>query len=205
MLNRHAARCYRRNCLLTLLSEVCYEHLTYRATCRNTESPAAAPPAQSPCRIHAKIARPTAVTNAISTHCPMACSIHEPGGGAPGRMLRSGTMANRLAAYHVANGGRNLRLPRAIGMATNSARVGRLTRTRQIPRSKINGPLALRRVMTTFPLSVAREVGSALGSLIRLSLMAQPSRFPVTSTRAGTFLRLSPVPTNASAEIGSVL
>src|SRR6201993_2275983 len=105
-----------------------------------------------------------AVTSAISTHCTMAWSIHEPGGGAPGRMLRSGTMANRFAAYHVANGGKNFLLPSAIGMATNSAKVGRVMSTKQMPRSKISGPLALLKVMTTFPLSVAREVGSAAGS-----------------------------------------
>ncbi|BBY39032.1 hypothetical protein MMAN_31660 [Mycobacterium mantenii] len=40
-------------------------------------------------------------------------------------MLRSGTIANRFAAYQVANGGRNFRLPSAIGIATSSARVGR--------------------------------------------------------------------------------
>ena len=71
-------------------------------------------------------------------------------------MLRSGTMANRFAAYHVANGGRNFRLPIAIGMATNSAKVGRAMRTRQMPKSKISGPLALFKVMTTFPLSEPR-------------------------------------------------
>src|ERR1700738_3147769 len=60
---------------------------------------------QSPCRTQAKIYRLIAVTSAINTHCTMAWSIHEPGGGAPGRMLRSGTIANRFAAYHVANGG----------------------------------------------------------------------------------------------------
>ena len=65
-----------------------------------------------------------AVTSAMSTHCTMAWSIHEPGGGAPGRMLRNGTMANRFAAYHVANGGKNFLLPSAIEMATNSAKVG---------------------------------------------------------------------------------
>src|ERR1700740_408912 len=120
-------------------------------------------------------------------------------------MLRSGTMANRFAAYHVANGGKNFRLPSAIGMATSSAKVGRAMSTKQMPRSKISGPLALLKVMTTLPLSVAREVGSAAGSCMRLTLMRQPSSDPVTSTRAGTFLRLSPDPTNASADIGSVL
>src|SRR5215471_20151935 len=101
---------------------------------------------QSPCRIQAKMYRLIDVTSAISTHCTMAWSIHEPGGGAPGRMLRSGTIANRFAAYHVANGGRNFLRPNAIGMATSRARVGRLIRTRQMPRSKISGPLALLKV-----------------------------------------------------------
>src|ERR1700744_1780120 len=110
---------------------------------------------QSPWRTQAKMYRLIAVNSAISTHCTMAWSIHAPGGGAPGRMLRSGTMANRFAAYHVANGGKNFLLPNAIGMATNSAKVGRLIRTRQMPRSKISGPLALLKVITTFPLSLA--------------------------------------------------
>jgi hypothetical protein len=81
-----------------------------------------------------------ATTSAISTHSTTAWSIHEPGGGEPGRMLRSGTMANSIAAYHVENGGKNFLLPNAIGMATISAKVGRLMRTRQMPRSKIVGP-----------------------------------------------------------------
>lgn len=148
--------------------------------------------------------RVIAVTSAISTHCTIAWSIQDPGGGAPGRMLRSGTMANRLAAYQVANGGRNLRRPIAMGIATSSARVGRLISTRQIPRSKISGPLARFSVMTTSPLSLPRCVGSAAGSRTRSTVICQPSRAPVTSTRAGTFFRLSPEPTNASAEIGSV-
>ena len=45
----------------------------------------------------------------------MAWSIHEPYGGPPGRMLRSGTIANSIAAYHVINGGKNDVLPSAIG------------------------------------------------------------------------------------------
>src|SRR5947209_1938949 len=97
-----------------------------------------------------------AVTSAINTHWTMAWSIQEPGGGAPGRMLRNGTIAKRFAAYQLANGGRNFLLPTAMGMATNSAKVGRLIKTRQMPRSTISGPLALFSVMTTFPLSVAR-------------------------------------------------
>ena len=44
-----------------------------------------------------------AVTSAISTHWTMAWSIQEPGGGAPGRMLRNGTIAKRFAAYQLAN------------------------------------------------------------------------------------------------------
>src|SRR5436309_2803724 len=43
------------------------------------------------------------------------------------------------------------------------------------------------------------------GSCIRLTLMSHPSNAPVTSTRAGTFWSASPDPTNASAEICSVL
>jgi hypothetical protein len=38
-------------------------------------------------------------------------------------------------------------------MATNGAKVGRLIRTKQMPRSKISGPLARFNVMTTLPLS----------------------------------------------------
>ena len=59
---------------------------------------------QSPCRTQAKMYKAIAVASASSTHCTRAWSIMEPGGGAPGRMLRSGTMANRFAAYQVANG-----------------------------------------------------------------------------------------------------
>src|ERR1700753_3122085 len=73
----------------------------------------------------------------------------EPGGGAPGRVVRSGTMANRFAAYQVASGGTNCLRPSAIGMATNSAKVGRLMRTTMMPKSKISGPLARCRVRTT--------------------------------------------------------
>ncbi len=70
-----------------------------------------------------------AVTNAIRTHCTMAWSIQ-----------RNGTMANRFAAYHVTNGGKNFLLPNAMGMATSSAKVGRLMRTRQIPGRRSVGP-----------------------------------------------------------------
>ena len=59
------------------------------------------------------------------------------------------TIANKFAAYQVANGGTNFRRPIAIGMATTSASVGRLTKTRMMPRSKISGPLARCRVTTT--------------------------------------------------------
>ena len=63
-------------------------------------------------------------------------------------------MANSIAAYHVENGGKNDVLPNAIGMATISAKTGRAMRTRQIPTSKISGPLALCKVtMTLFRLS----------------------------------------------------
>ncbi len=55
----------------------------------------------------------------------MAWSTHEPGGGEPGKKLRSGTMANSIAAYHVENGGKNDVLPNAIGMATINAKAGR--------------------------------------------------------------------------------
>ncbi|BBU24182.1 Uncharacterised protein [Mycobacterium xenopi] len=55
---------------------------------------------QLPWRTQAKMHKAIAAPNAMSTHCTTAWSIHEPGGGAPGRMLRNGTMANRFAAYN---------------------------------------------------------------------------------------------------------
>jgi len=55
-----------------------------------------------------------AVTSAISTHCTMVWSIHEPGGGALGRMLRSRTIANRFAANQVANGGKVSEVARGV-------------------------------------------------------------------------------------------
>ena len=85
-----------------------------------------------------------AVASASSTHCTRAWSIMEPGGGAPGRMLRSGTMANRFAAYQVANGGTNFLRPNAIGMATNSAKVGRLIKDHddaQVEDQRALGPM----------------------------------------------------------------
>ena len=50
--------------------------------------------------------------------------------------------ANSMAANHVTNGGTNFLLPKAIWMATANARVGRAKSTRQIPKAKVNGPLA---------------------------------------------------------------
>jgi len=41
----------------------------------------------------------------------MAWSTHERGGGEPGKKLRSGTMANSVAAYHVEYGGKDDVLP----------------------------------------------------------------------------------------------
>src|ERR1700742_60098 len=108
-----------------------------------------------------------AVASASSTHCTSAWSIMEPGGGAPGRIFRSGTIANRFAAYQVANGGTNFRLPIAIGMATTSARVGRLTKTRMMPRSKISGPLARCSVTTTL---LVLWLPVSLVSLLRVTL-----------------------------------
>src|ERR1700751_3933196 len=142
-----------------------------------------------------------AVASASSTHCTRAWSIKEPGGGAPGRIFRSGTIANRFAAYQVANGGTNFRRPIAIGMATNSAKVGRLTKTRMMPRSKISGPLARCRVRTTLLLL---WLPVSLVSVERWTSASQPSIDPVTWTTAGIRLRSAPVPTNTSADCGSV-
>ena len=62
------------------------------------------------------------MTSAINTHSTMAWSTHEPYGGLPGKMLRSGTMAKSIAPYHVVSGGRKDVLPSATGMATHNAR-----------------------------------------------------------------------------------
>src|SRR6202042_3322638 len=97
-------------------------------------------------------------------------------GGAPGRIFRSGTIANKLAAYQVANGGTNFRLPIAIGIATTSARVGKLTKTRMIPKSKISGPLARRSVTITL---LVLWLPVSLVSLVRAALASQPSIAPV--------------------------
>jgi hypothetical protein len=132
----------------------------------------------------------------------MAWSTHEPYGGLPGRMLRSGTMAKSMAPYHVMNGGTNDVLPRAIGMATHDASTGSAIRTRQTPTSKISGPLDLCNVIVTS--SYTSGLGSS-GSWTRVTLASQPSSFPATSTRAGTISRLWPVPVNTSAAITSVL
>ena len=69
--------------------------------------------------------RVIATTSPINTHSTTAWSIHEPSGGLPGRKLRSGTMANSIAAYHVTNGGKNVVLPNNIGMATHNAKTGK--------------------------------------------------------------------------------
>src|SRR6185437_5102831 len=108
-----------------------------------------------------------ATASAISTQSTTAWSTHDPGGGEPGRIFRSGTIANSIAAYHVMNGGRNVVLPNAIGMATHNASVGRVIKTRQIPRSKISGPLDLCSVMITS----SRLLGSlSPGSWTRVTL-----------------------------------
>src|ERR1700761_8654708 len=134
----------------------------------------------------------------------MAWSIQEPGGGEPGRIFRSGTIANSIAAYQVPNGGTNFLLPITIGMATNNARVGSATSTTQMNMSKTSGPLARFIVMTSCASSSPRELTSLVSST-RLTSTSQPSNPPVTSTRAGIFLRSSPDPMKVSAEIFSVL
>ena len=65
-----------------------------------------------------------AVTNAMITHNTSATSIQAPGGGTPGRMLRSGTTANSIAAYQVANAIWNCLRPVITGRAVNMARAG---------------------------------------------------------------------------------
>ncbi|CKV04040.1 Uncharacterised protein [Mycobacterium tuberculosis] len=124
-----------------------------------------------------------AAASAMSTQITTARSIHAPAGGEPGRIVRSGTTANNIAAYQVPNGGWNFLRPVIIWMATNKANVGNVISTRQMPRSKTSGPLALFRVMMT--LSGRSEVW--LLSPTRTALMSQPSSDPVTSTRAGTY------------------
>src|ERR1700742_4395455 len=117
-------------------------------------------------------------------------------------MLRSGTMANSIAPYHVVIGGKNEVLPSATGTATHNANAGRAIRTRMMPRSKISGPLDLCNVMIT----LSRESGlGSSGSWTRVAVASQPSNFPVTSTRAADFSREGPVPVKTSAEIVSVL
>src|SRR5262249_29775528 len=102
--------------------------------------------------------RARATTSAINTHSTTAWSIHEPYGGLPGRIFRSGTMANSIAPYHVVIGGKNEVLPNATGMATHNANAGSAIRTRMMPRSKISGPFDRFNVMIT----LSRESG--LGS-----------------------------------------
>ena len=139
---------------------------------------------RSRCRHQARMNNVIATTNPINTHSTTAWSTHEPIGGLPGRKLRSGTMANSIAAYQVPNGGKNVVRPNNIGMATHNAKTGRAIIIRQIPRSRINGPFDLCNVMITLSRLFGFSVSSA--SWTRRTFTSQPSNDPVTSIRAHT-------------------
>src|ERR1700758_3661815 len=136
-------------------------------------------------------------TSAIRDHATIAWSIHTPGGGAPGRKLRNGTIANNMAVYQVAYAGINFLFTRSVSMETKSAMAGRLIRITQRSKPKTRGLLALCRVIDT---SSCCPVDCVAGPL-RVLRMSQPFSDPSTSTRAGWNWRAVPVPTSTSALI----
>lgn len=141
-----------------------------------------------------------AAASAMSTQITTARSIHAPAGGEPGRIVRSGTTANNIAAYQVPNGGWNFLRPVIIWMATNKANVGNVISTRQMPRSKTSGPLALFRVMMT--LSGRSEVW--LLSPTRTALMSRPASQQTAQSREKASARSDSTSSNGRPDTSTV-
>ena len=112
------------------------------------------------------------------------------GGGLPGRKLRSGTMANSIAAYQVPNGGKNDVLPNAIGMATHNAKHGQGDQDQAD--SEVEDQRSLGPVQRDDHVVEDIRVAVSSGSWTRVTLTSQPSNDPVTSTRAAMHFRGSP-------------
>ncbi|SIN52071.1 Uncharacterised protein [Mycobacteroides abscessus subsp. abscessus] len=107
-------------------------------------------------------------------------------------MFRNGTIANSMVPNHVVSGGWNFFLPLTVSMATISAIVGSVISTRQMPTSNARVPRArTNRIVVWSPLP-AGACDVAVDT-------RHPPKLPITSIRAGTGRRPTPLPTMTSA------